>query len=109
MGYADSVGEINEKAIPITEWRNRKIAHSELVRDIKKGPEPYPEITKIAVSELLENMRSLMNEVEGHFFDSSTVYEAVILQGDGNNMAYILSEYEKINVNRIKELKSNAS
>jgi hypothetical protein len=110
--YVDLVSlveEINEKAIPITEWRNRKIAHNELVRDIEKGPEPLPEITKIAVNELLENMSRLMNEVEGHFSDSSTVYEAVILHGDGNNMAYILSEYEKMKINRIKELKRNAS
>jgi len=97
---------INEKAIPLTEWRNRKIAHKELVKNIEKGPDPLPEVTRNSINELLADMRKLMDEVEVHYTDSSTAYEHVVLRGDGNKMAYILSEYEKFRTEKISSFKN---
>ena len=96
------MANINQKTVPLTEWRNRKIAHSELVMNIKKGPDPLPEVTRNSINEVLEDMRKLMDEVEVYFTGNSTAYEYVALQGDGNNIAYILSEYENQRIEKIK-------
>ena len=96
------MANINQKTVPLTEWRNRKIAHSELVMNIKKGPDPLPEVTRNSINEVLEDMRKLMDEVEVYFTGNSTAYEYVALQGDGNNIAYILSAYENQRIEKIK-------
>ena len=90
LGYIDLVEELDEDLENINlaceiirEWRNRRIAHSDLKTNLLVNPDPLPGLTSRNIDEALKLIRKFMNRINGFFFDSETIYDRFITKNGG--------------------------
>lgn len=87
------------------EWRNRKIAHSDLDIALKVSSDPLPGISRATIEKSLEKVRDFMNRINNHFFDSHTIYEHFITHSGGDVLLGKLKIAEEVeNTKRKKYL-----
>jgi hypothetical protein len=59
--------EVQKKCKFASEWRNKRLAHSDLMSLRNKHALPLPSVTSKNVEDALESMRALLNSVEQHY------------------------------------------
>lgn len=73
--------------------RNRRLAHQDLQLALDSGAEPLPGVSRAQMEEALAAMRAVLNEIEGHYWNSSTAFEHVLApRSDAESLTHYLSE-----------------
>ena len=70
--------------------RNRRIAHAEVSTALNKAQ--LPKISKEALKDSVENIILLLKKVDGYLGLVDTEYEDMILEGDGNQIIWLLEQ-----------------
>ena len=79
-------------------WRDKRLAHLDLQTAIT-SPMPLPGITMGMIEAALDAATSILNEVERHFDDATTLYRLFRLRGDADAMIGLLKgglRYEQL-------------
>jgi len=110
---AQDLAEIRHLCKPFRDWRNRRIAHSDLPTALKVDAEPLPGISRASIEEALGAIRKFMNRINGFFFDSETAYEQFATMTGGDQLLALLAradeslrEEREDRKRRIKKLKT---
>jgi len=91
------------KAASFREWRNKQLAHLDLLTAMKSSLNPLPDISLEMVEDALELLRHYLNAIEIHYIGSETGYEHFIMQSDGDALVAILRyglRYEELLVEK---------
>ena len=75
---------------PFRNWRNKRIAHSDLPTALKVSADPLPGLSRDMVETALTTVRRFMNHFNEGLKGHHTGYEHVWLQSDGDQLVYIL-------------------
>jgi hypothetical protein len=71
--------------------RNRRLAHTD--RQVALFGVPLPRVSRADIESILAALRAVPNRLEGHYWDSETLYADVITPtGDGNSLIAHLAE-----------------
>ena len=81
--------EIRDKAKDIKIWRDKKLAHNDLLRHLKKSA-PVPAIQINELTAALSLIRQAMNLIHGHFSDTAVLYDQCVTEKDGNALLFYL-------------------
>jgi len=84
------IDKLDEACAPFRVARNKRIAHADLETTLARASRPLPPVTLEGIEKSLALLRSLLNQVIGHFESAETAYEHVILRGDGDTVAFYL-------------------
>lgn len=75
--------DLQSKSKPFRAWRNKQLAHLDLKTAMKSSLNPLPGISRQMIEEALSSVRDYMNEIEGHYHDSTFGYEHFMMLTDG--------------------------
>lgn len=89
---ATVVRELVSAVQPIRRRRNKLLAHSDLALALRGEPRPLPSVKKEMIDEALATMRVLINRVEMHYQQTSTIFEVIGLSSDIDGLLYSLAE-----------------
>ena len=81
---------LHSKCTVFRTWRNKKLAHLDLLTSMEATTNPLPGISRAMVEEALQLVRDFMNEVEMHYNDAEFGYEHFIMQSDGEALVAML-------------------
>ena len=82
--------QISRKVQDIKTWRDKKLAHNDLLRLLKKSA-PVPPIQISELTEALSLIRKAMNLVHGYFDDTQVLYDQCITEKDGKALLFYLN------------------
>jgi len=68
------IDEIDMRCTAFRDWRNRRLAHSDLDTSLKVTNDPLPGVSHEDIESALGAIRELMNHVSFHYEDSETLY-----------------------------------
>jgi hypothetical protein len=74
------------------DWRNRRIAHSDLALAIKEGAKPLAGGSRSTVVEALDTIGAVLNRLEQHFRQSTVFFEGFGHPGDGEALLYVIRD-----------------
>lgn len=69
---------------PFREWRNKQLAHFDLLTAMKLSPNPLPDMSRQLIEDALSLVRQYLNAIEQHYNNSEIGYENFIMSSDGN-------------------------
>jgi len=84
------LGQIDTGSSTFREWRNRRIAHSDLSTALKVSEEVLPGISRQDIELVLSPMRDFMNEVSAHYSASEMAYDHFISVSGGDVLLRLL-------------------
>ena len=87
---ADLESQVRAKTQDIKVWRDKKLAHNDLLRLLKKSAPVAP----IQINELtsaLALVREALNLIHRYFFDTTVLYDQCITEKDGNDLLFYLN------------------
>jgi len=94
QGLRDQVAlletKVKAKTQDIKVWRDKKLAHNDLLRLLKKSA-PVPPIQISELTAALALVREALNLIHGYFFDTTVLYDQCITEKDGNQLAFYLN------------------
>jgi hypothetical protein len=90
-----SVSALHEHCKVFRDWRNRRIAHTDLPTALKYHPDPLPGISRKMIEDALQMISRLLNRVLGHFENVETGYDDVTIRGDGETIIFYLQQAEE--------------
>jgi AbiU2 len=73
------------------DWRNRRIAHSELALSVEVGIRPLKPASRDGVNRALQSLTDVLNAVTNHYTQSTTFFEGVN-SGSAVNLLYVIHE-----------------
>ncbi len=85
-----TVKEIRASCQPLLERRNRVLAHSDLATALDPEKELMPGITFDETDNLVQKVVALLQSIELHYCDSSTIYDAKLVSVDAENLVALL-------------------
>jgi hypothetical protein len=102
--------QVRAKAQDMKVWRDKKLAHNDLLRHLKKGGQ-LPPIQIAELTSALALIREAMNLIHGHYFKTTVLYDQCITEKDGNKLVFYLNyglecwleDKEKRNFSRAKK------
>ena len=65
------------KAVFCRDWRNRRIAHKDFFLALKQGAKPLQRATDQKMTEALDAIAQVMNEVESFYLNSRSIFERI--------------------------------
>src|SRR3989338_1759713 len=68
----------------IRDWRNKKLAHFDLLTAMKASPNQLPDVTRQMIEDALSLVRQYLNAIEQHYNISVIGYEHFITNSDGD-------------------------
>lgn len=77
------------------DWRNRHLAHRDLGLALGSGVEPLAAASRESMDRALAALRAVMNEVQRHYFNSTTAFEHFLAHDDAASLTYYLVEAVK--------------
>lgn len=93
---AEEVAPLVEKALKETafcrDWRNRRIAHSDLKLALKQGAVPLQAASRAQVKNALSALAAVMNAVSGHYLGSETLFDRGISPDGALDLLYVLQD-----------------
>lgn len=75
---------------PITDLRNRVLAHDDLPTALNYHPDPLPGLSRADVEGALHRIHSLVNEIENHFDLAPTSFELILSVNDAETLIDLL-------------------
>lgn len=102
-----SIEGIQEHCSAFRVHRNRRIAHRDLKTVFGYHPEPLPNIEGKKIDDALKMIAAFMNEIQGRYEDAETAYDQVIIQGDGDDLVFFLSQAVEYNELKFKNIRGN--
>lgn len=81
------------------EHRNKRIAHSDLLRATNTAA-PLSGISRRHVEEMLESLRNVMNAVDVRYRETTVMYQDFICTGGAQRLVYVLRQAEASEVAR---------
>ena len=57
------------------DWRMRRLAHRDLAVALNRHPQPLKSANRLKVKEALESLAAVLNEMNRHYFDSTTWFD----------------------------------
>jgi hypothetical protein len=82
--------QVRGKVRDVKIWRDKKLAHNDLLRLLKKGA-PVPAIQISELTSALALIREAMNLIHGYFFGTTVLYDQCITKKDGNALLFYLN------------------
>lgn len=79
-------------ARPLKEYRDKKLAHLSLAQACGNSTLELPSVTFRMIEDALFIVYEFMNEIDGHYRNSTTDYSEALLVGDGNDVISCLLE-----------------
>ncbi|MEJ1224558.1 hypothetical protein V9K90_02145 [Pseudomonas sp. CCNWLW56] len=105
-----AVEESTNKAVLATafarDWRNRKLAHKDLDLALGQHIVPLAPASRIAVKEALSAVADVLNVVERHYHNSTTMFEFNGENADSEALLYILRDGLRYKEERSVRIKS---
>ena len=84
------------------DWRNRRIAHSDLQLALEEKARPLEHASRQQVREALAAVDAVLNSVSEHFFDFTTRFDLVSYsQGDAGSLLYVIRDGLKVEHQRL--------
>ena len=74
------------------QWRDRRIAHSELRLAIDEGVKPLPPASRRDVREAIGSIDDVLNAVTSHYLDSTTHFDVVQQANGAEALLYVLDD-----------------
>lgn len=94
------LNNIHNKCQAFRKWRNKKLAHLDLLTTMKSSLNPLPGISRQMIEEALQVIRQYMNTIQSHYENVETDYEGFIMNGtDGEALISLLKyglRYEEL-------------
>jgi hypothetical protein len=93
------LNKLQGQCAPFREWRNKQLAHLDLLTSMKATPNPLPGISQQMIDDSLGTVRDYMNAIEHHYADSEFGYEHFIMSSDGTALVGLLKSglrYEEL-------------
>lgn len=90
---------LHAQCAPFREWRNKQLAHLDLLTSMKAAPNPLPGISRQMIDNALETLRNYMNGIERYYSDSEYGYEHFIMSSDASALVSMLKyglRYEEL-------------
>jgi len=78
----------NPNGDPFRKHRNKRIAHLDLKHHPKLLGEALPDLTPDFIDKTLDEIGTVLNEVEGPFEGTTTAYDAVSSLSDGDTLVF---------------------
>jgi len=85
-----TLGVLRSRCAAFRTWRNKKLAHLDLLTSMQATADPLPGISRQMVEDALKLVRDFMNEIEKHYNDAEFGYEHFSMQSDGEALVAIL-------------------
>jgi len=82
--------QLDDKCEDIREWRNKRLAHSDLLTEMQNGAPPLPGISKQMIEEALALVREYMNMIENHYRNTTVAYDIFMMNKDTDTLVSIL-------------------
>jgi len=74
-------------------WRNKRLAHRDLVVALATVADPLPGISRADIERALGAFRALLNRLERHYWQSETHYQMVLTNlGDAGSLVHYLNK-----------------
>lgn len=78
------------KVAPFREWRNKQLAHLDLLVAMKASPTPLPPVSREMIEGGLSLVREYLNAIELHYNESEIGYEHFIMKSDGDALLAVM-------------------
>jgi hypothetical protein len=82
----------------VRDWRNRRLAHSDLQLALDSGAQPLPAVSRDQMERALAALRAVMNEIQIHYWGSPTEFEEFVARSDAESLTYYLSQAIKAEI-----------
>jgi len=99
------ITQIQTANAAIRQWRNRRLAHSDLQTVLTFSSAPLPGVSSADVRAILAQIANLMNRVAVHFAENTTAYQGSYSNGDGNHIASVLQSAKEHDEKQLEALK----
>jgi hypothetical protein len=106
---AGGIKALTDKAITAAtfcrDWRNRRIAHSDLSLAVDPHPTPLEPASREKVKIALNALVDVLNAVSQHYMDTSNVFDLPGYHGDAGSLLYVLDDGVRAEAERRDRLK----
>jgi hypothetical protein len=89
---ARSVETVVQESKFCRDWRNRHIAHRDLVLALKQPTDPLESASRKQVNEVLDSIAKVLNAVQSHYCNSETHFRTGIGPGGSLSLLYALGD-----------------
>ncbi len=99
-----------QKADFCRDWRNRRLAHKDLKLSLSDEAVPLKPASRERVKDVLEAISSIMNAIEGHYRDTTIIFDGLNRLKGAEALLYIIDDgikAEKRRQERIRTRKYN--
>lgn len=86
------VDEAHAKTAFARDWRNRRIAHSDLALKLEEGAKPLVHASRAAVRSALQAIAAALNSCLRHFKDSEILFEPPPSVSDAEALLYVIRD-----------------
>ncbi len=88
------------------DWRNRHLAHRDLLLALSRGAEPLKAASRQSVREALQALAATLNAVAAHYLDSTTMFDLETDSGGALSLLYVIDDGLKADDERRARLRS---
>ena len=90
LSTRQTLNALQHNCEPFRQWRNKKLAHLDLLTAMEASPNPLPGTSRQMIEDSLELVREYLNSIERSYCASETGYEHFIMQSDGDHLVALL-------------------
>ncbi len=92
----EEVTELVEAAQRATEfcrdWRNRHLAHRDLLLALNRGAQPLKEASRLGVRTALRTIVATLDAISAHYLDSTSMFEVGAAPGGAINLLHVIDD-----------------
>lgn len=103
---ATAVSNVIDKAGFAKPWRNKRIAHRDLDVALQRA-QPLPAAKYAELDAVLKDMASILNQIQMHYLNSSTIYGRAPITHGSTELLYVLRDGLKLEDLRQKRLEEH--
>lgn len=86
------------------DWRNRRIAHTDLHLAIEAGINPLKPASRKLVKEALSTLVNVLNAITQHYQDSESFFDVPACDGGGESLLYVIDDGLRADEERRKRI-----
>ena len=86
------IAEATRKTDFCRDWRNRRIAHSDLMLALEQPTTPLAGASRLQVKDALNAIADVLNAIANHFFQSETFFDLDVSNGGALSLLYVLDD-----------------